>query len=366
MKLSILRRGAALLLALILTVGIIGTLSPTASAEESVKQAIGTVTASALRLRAEPNTRSATLGTAYRGDMVVVIRREGDWYRVNFNLKEGYMHKSYLELDTRKNIKIGYARFDYTTNVRYGPGTNTGIVAQAPRRDTCFIIGFNTGWYKVRFNGRIGYVRSDLVTMLEMPYANQGSPGNTYHETPDSGDNDRPVANDSMTYAQKVRFIFNSGSVYDPRRFYSTEREAREHMVGVRIKTWDINDEGEKYTRTWILTVHENLAATVEAIFNEIYALPEKPPIHSLGCFRWETHSEHNVGLAIDMNPQENHYINPDGKVLTGDHFKPGEDPYSFPVGGSVDQIFSKYGFTRGIYWRNGYKDYMHWSFFGT
>ena len=26
----------------------------------------------------------------------------------------------------------------------------------------------------------------------------------------------------------------------------------------------------------------------------------------------------------------------------------------------------AKYGFTRGIYWKSGYKDYMHFSFFGT
>jgi hypothetical protein len=35
-------------------------------------------------------------------------------------------------------------------------------------------------------------------------------------------------------------------------------------------------------------------------------------------------------------------------------------------VGGEIEQIFAKYGFTRGIYWKSGYKDYMHFSFFGT
>ena len=52
--------------------------------------------------------------------------------------------------------------------------------------------------------------------------------------------------------------------------------------------------------------------------------------------------------------------------MLYGKGFNPDTNPYSFPVGGSVDQIFAKYGFKRGIYWRSGYKDYMHYSFLGT
>ena len=53
-------------------------------------------------------------------------------------------------------------------------------------------------------------------------------------------------------------------------------------------------------------------------------------------------------------------------EVITGKKFDPENDPYSIPVGGEIEQIFAKYGFTRGIYWKSGYKDYMHFSFFGT
>ncbi|MBR4132477.1 MAG: M15 family peptidase, partial [Oscillospiraceae bacterium] len=59
-------------------------------------------------------------------------------------------------------------------------------------------------------------------------------------------------------------------------------------------------------------------------------------------------------------------YCSPAGQVLVGSFYSPGTNEYSIPVGGEIDQIFAKYGFTRGIYWRSGYKDYMHYSFFGT
>ena len=357
------KRLCSILLLLALLLSMIGMTVPAASAAE-YKTAIGTVTAGSLRLRESPSTDSAVLGTASRGDMVIVIRAEGDWYQVVFNLKTGYMHKDYLELDEVKNIKIGYARFDFTVNVRSGPGTDNSIVARAPKNDTCFIVGFNKGWYKVSYNGRKAYVRSDLVTMLEIPYANAGSPGNTYHEGSNSDGSN--LASSSMSKSQKLKLAFGTSNISDYHRVYRSSAEARQHMTTITVRTWDLNSSGEKYTRTWSLTVHENIAPTVQAIFDEIYALPARFPIHSLGGFRWCSYSEHSVGLAIDINARENYYCNASGRALTGSYFRPGSDPYSIPVNGQIDHIFAKYGFTRGIYWNNGYKDYMHYSFFGT
>ena len=68
----------------------------------------------------------------------------------------------------------------------------------------------------------------------------------------------------------------------------------------------------------------------------------------------------------MDINPNENYYCDPNGNALVGKYWRPGEDPYSIPLDGEVVAIFSKYGFTQGIYWRSGYKDYMHFSYFAT
>ena len=104
----------------------------------------------------------------------------------------------------------------------------------------------------------------------------------------------------------------------------------------------------------------------MEQIFREIYACPEQYPIHSLGGYRWANMSEHNCGLAIDIHPVENYYCSPNGQAITGSFFDPEASEYSIPVGGDIDQIFAKYGFRRGIYWNSGYRDYMHYSYFGT
>ena len=348
------RRMTVILAALCLTVLLIALLPARAEATD-MKTGIGTVTASALRLRGSPAADAKILATAARGDKVVVLRRVGDWYLVNYNLEIGYMYGEYLEVSERENVKLGYAMFDSACNVRLGPGTDTAIVAQAPKCETCFIVGFNCGWYKVSYNGQAGYVRSDLVTLLEKPYANSGR---------DSWS--RGLGYEGMPDYLKTWMVYGTYWVEDHRLVYKTEEEAMSHMTNVLVQTWDINSRGEKYTRWWLLTVNENIAPTVRAIFAELYALPERPPIHTLGGFRWDGKSEHSVGLAIDMNATENYFCDASGRALTTGYFRPGEDPYSFPIGGAVDQVFAKYGFTRGIYWKSGYKDYMHYSFFGT
>ena len=64
------------------------------------------------------------------------------------------------------------------------------------------------------------------------------------------------------------------------------------------------------------------------------------------------------------LSANENYCIDSDGTIVSGKYFKPGEDPYSMPLDGSVELVFRRYGFSRGL-WAHR-KDYMHYSLFGT
>lgn len=52
-------------------------------------------------------------------------------------------------------------------NVRRGPGTNHPVVAKIPEfdgvPDTYPCLGKSNGWYKIRINGKVGYVREDMA-----------------------------------------------------------------------------------------------------------------------------------------------------------------------------------------------------------
>lgn len=173
------------------------------------------------------------------------------------------------------------------------------------------------------------------------------------------------LPNASYSKEQKSILMFGE-SVKDPRLYYSTAADAEADMVKVDIRTWDLRSNGEKYTRYWTLTVHKSLAETVKTIFEEIYNGPEQFPIHLVYCYSWSGKSEHSIGSAIDINWDENYYCDPYGNAIVGNFWKPGENPYSISPEGDLAKTFIKYGYIWGINWNSGYKDYMHFSFFGT
>ncbi len=169
------KRYLKLIFVFVFTLSILMALVSSAAATE-LKTGIGIVEArSGLRLRAKPSTSAEIITTAHYHDNVVVIRKVEDWYLVNYNLHIGYMHADYLTVKERENIDLGTGSVDASlVNLREGPSTSTSMLDQLKAGKEVEIFGFNSGWYKVRYENQVGYIRSDLVTLLEKPASNTG------------------------------------------------------------------------------------------------------------------------------------------------------------------------------------------------
>lgn len=156
---------------------LVSTLSITASADNgSLVYGIGFVNASGLNLRTQPSTDSPILSTANSGECVVVLGQENGWYRVNYNLQEGYMNADYLTVSTAENAELGYGIVSGSgVNLRSGPSTSHSILATASYGDRCYIIGLNQGWYKVLYGSTTCYIRSDYLSLSEISYENNAS-----------------------------------------------------------------------------------------------------------------------------------------------------------------------------------------------
>lgn len=166
-------RVCSLLLALML---LIGLFPAAAMAEGSLLYGIGFVNANGLNLRQMPGTDSAVLATANSGDCVVVLGQEGEWFHVNYNLTDGYMNAAYLNVSTAENAELGYGRVTGSSvNLRSGPATSYPQVGTVNAGESCYIIGLNNGWLKIIYNSGTAYIRSDFVTLTEIPYENQAS-----------------------------------------------------------------------------------------------------------------------------------------------------------------------------------------------
>lgn len=153
--------------------------------------------------------------------------------------------------------------------------------------------------------------------------------------------------------------------VVAPSQWFTSADRASAMMETITVKIWKIDENGNKYPTTSRLTVNKNIRNNYINAFNEIFAL--QFPIKSLGCYNYRnTHggrlSEHALGTAVDINPDENYCRYSDGSTV-GRLYKPYENPYS--VTPEVVEIFKKYGFGWGGDWGST-PDYMHFSYFET
>lgn len=171
---------------------------------------------------------------------------------------------------------------------------------------------------------------------------------------------------ENLTLAEKESRVFPNGTAFQ------SADEAKQNMVTVTVPVWRIASDGSKYSREVELVVNSALADDVIAIFTEIFNSPEQFPIKAVGGYTWRNTSggrlsQHSYGTCIDINPTENYYVNPDGTPITGEYWKPYEDPYSIPEDGIVVTTFAKYGWAwGGNCWSDKYaKDYMHFTYLG-
>ncbi len=150
-----------------------------------------------------------------------------------------------------------------------------------------------------------------------------------------------------------------------PSKYFKSSSLASKLMETIEVEAWKLDKDGNRYPTTVKLTVNKNLKNNYINAFRELYALAF--PIKSVGCYNYRnTHggrlSEHALGTAVDINPDENYCIYSDGSKV-GKFFKPYENPYS--VTPEVVNVFKKYGFEWGGNW-TGTVDYMHFAYFDS
>lgn len=228
---KITRRVVTLIISLVL---LTSTLSIPAFAAETTMHGIGFITATSLRLRSDANSNSKIVDTAPKNECVVVISKSGEWYKVNYNLQEGYMHEDYLSVSTRENAELGYGKITgNSVNLRTGPSTAHSIAAVSSKGEICYIIGLNNGWYKVIYKNTLAYIRSDYVELTEIPYENKESTnspkffrlGKSLGVTPSASalDSTTTSASTANSTGSAVKTISGSQILSEAKRYLGTQ-----------------------------------------------------------------------------------------------------------------------------------------------
>ena len=167
----------------------------------------------------------------------------------------------------------------------------------------------------------------------------------------------------------RYNFIFGSTTKYytmsEPPWGYNGSKEAKNHMITINVPVWKLS-KSKKTPSTMSFQIHYKLAAQVQAIFNDIYALDIKFPIMKISGYSYRRMvvpwikknpymSQHSFGTCIDINKPYNLFYRYKDKRNT-------KSPYYIPA--SVIEIFEKYGWTWGGKFKEGL-DTMQFQYLG-
>lgn len=84
--------------------------------------ATGKVNENNIRMRKEPNTTSAIITNLYKNDEVEVLEKTGDWYKIKYEGKVGYMRSDLIDITSGTVVDAAVAA---TTTTPATPATET-------------------------------------------------------------------------------------------------------------------------------------------------------------------------------------------------------------------------------------------------
>jgi cell wall-associated NlpC family hydrolase len=146
---------------------IISAMLVNASAATAIASSAGKVTCDVLNIRENPDKASAVLTTLKQGDTVVILDKpSGDWYHINAYGTIGYVASQYIgEVEAAKNFAATGKLSGSDIRMRSAPSTSGDILGTYQSGTSVSVIGINNGWYKVKYDGKTGYIRSDLLEL---------------------------------------------------------------------------------------------------------------------------------------------------------------------------------------------------------
>lgn len=126
-----------------------------------------------LNVRQAASSTSARIGILKDGEVVQVNSKSGDWYNISYGNKTGFVHSKYIKLiqttesGANNNITKGKVK-NITSNlrVRQAPSTSALTIGYLLGGQEVEITGESGEWYKINFNGKVGYSHKDYITKI--------------------------------------------------------------------------------------------------------------------------------------------------------------------------------------------------------
>ncbi|MFU0824588.1 C40 family peptidase [Clostridium sp.] len=137
---------------------------------QTVSASTGEITASSLNVRAKASLSSSVIGHLYKNDKVNTISKEGEFYKINYNGKYGYIYDSYVKILSSENSKTTTKTGEVTAsclNVRSGAGTGYSVIGKLLEGTKVDLYENVNGFYKINYKGKTGYISDDYIKIIQ-------------------------------------------------------------------------------------------------------------------------------------------------------------------------------------------------------
>src|SRR5699024_2900886 len=112
------------------------------------------------------------IGRVNKNQQLQVTGQVNGWYKLKYNGTVGYISGQYVkkqsiptnegssdqQSDTTPNIAEDYICTGDGVRIRLGAGTSHQIIGKVDQNQKLQVVGQVNGWYKIKYNGTIGYI----------------------------------------------------------------------------------------------------------------------------------------------------------------------------------------------------------------
>ena len=137
----------------------------------------GYIKGTGVRMRSGASTTSSILGVYNTGTEMTITGESGNWYKVSYGGKDGYVRKDYMTTTKPSSggstSQTGYIKGN-DVRLRSGAGTSYSILGTYNNGTPLTITGTSGDWTAVTINGVKGYVNSAYVSTTKTEGGNGG------------------------------------------------------------------------------------------------------------------------------------------------------------------------------------------------
>ena len=143
------------------------------------------ITTARVHFRTGAGTNYSSMGVLDTGVKVTYISKSGNWTKVQYNSKTGYICSDYLkkESSTSTTTNTMYVTASAGLNLRKGPSISYAVIKTLSKGTEVTVVSSSNGWSKVNVGGVSGYVSSDYLSSTKPSTGSSSSNESTSNST---------------------------------------------------------------------------------------------------------------------------------------------------------------------------------------